>query len=139
MLPYTTYHIPETPEHKTGISGQWLWLIVRQPLLAPEEDLLQKISTALKADLTVDVLRVAFDPASPVPMSTMSNQQPRLVISFGVPPADLGLWIDMSRTGMCKLESMSFILTLPIDELAVNPNAKKALWNCMQTYMEERK
>lgn len=139
MLPYTTYHIPETPDRQTGISGQWLWLIVRQPLLPAEEDLLQKISTALKANLTADVLRITFDPSSPAPLSGMSNHQPRLVISFGVPPADLGLWIDMSRTGMCKLETMSFILTLPIDELAGNPNAKKALWNCMQTYMEEPK
>jgi len=139
MLPYTTYHIPESPDNQTGISGQWLWLIVRQPLLAAEEDLLQKISTALKADLTADVLRIIFDPSSPVPLSTMGHQHPRLVISFGVSPADLGLWIDMSRSGMCRLESMSFILTLAIDELAVNPNAKKALWNCMQTYMEELK
>lgn len=139
MLPYTTYHIPETPDRQTGISGQWLWLIVRNPLSAAEEDLLQKIATALKADLSADVHRITFDPAAPVSLSTMSNQQPKLVVSFGVPPADLGLWIDMSRTGMCKLESLSFILTLPIDELAGNPTAKKALWNSMLTYMEELK
>jgi hypothetical protein len=136
MLPYTTYHIPESAENKTGNSNKWLWMIVRQPLSAPEEDLLLKISTALKADFTTEVHCIPFQASTPVSLSATGIQHPRLIISFGAPPADLGIWVDLNRPGICTLESMSFILTLPVDALSGNTAAKKELWNCMQIYME---
>lgn len=112
-------------------------MIVRQPLSTAEEDLLLKISTALKADYKADVLFIPYSSSEATSLSAISHQQPRLIISFGVAPADLGLWIDMSRPGMCVLESYSFILTLPVDVLSANTGAKKELWNCMQNYMEQ--
>jgi hypothetical protein len=136
MLPYTTYQIPETSDNKTIISGKWLWMIVRQPLSPQEEDLLLKIAAALKADFVKDVVCLPQDAPEAVALPSSGTTEPRLIISFGTLPADLGIWIDLSRPGICLLESMTFILTIPIDKLATNTGAKKELWTCMQTFME---
>lgn len=138
MLPYTTYHIPETDDHQTANNKQWLWMIVRKPLSEPEKDLLIKISTALKADFDTDAWCMELGTKDAPSLSSMTGPKPGLVISFGVSPAELGLWIDLNRPGICTLESFSFILTIAPDALAEHAGAKKELWKCMQTYLESR-
>lgn len=138
MLPYTTYHIPETDDHKTAQSGQWLWMVFRKPLTETEKDLLLKISAALKADFESNVWCIEHGMDETASLSAMTGPKPGLVISFGVPPAEMGLWIDLSRPGICTLESFSFILTISPDALAEHAGAKKELWKCMQSYLENR-
>ena len=138
MLPYTTYHIPETDDHKTAHSDQWLWMVFKKPLSEPEKDLLLKISAALKADFETNVWCVEHGTDETAALSAVTGPRPRLVISFGVPPTELGLWIDLNRPGICTLESFSFILTISPDALAEHAGAKKELWKCMQTYLENR-
>ena len=138
MLPYTTYHIPETDDYKTADSAQWLWMVVRKPLSEPEKDLLLKISAALKADFETNVWCMEHSIEDSPSLSAVTGPKPRLVISFGVPPAELGLWIDLSRPGICTLELFSFILTIAPDALAEHAGAKKELWKCMQTYLETK-
>jgi hypothetical protein len=138
MLPYTTYHIPETDDNKTGQGAKWLWMVFRKPLSEPEKDLLLKISAALKADFETEVLCIlqGIDEASSI--SSVTGPKPGLIISFAVPPSELGLWIDLNQPGICTLESFSFILTIAPDALAGNAGAKKDLWKCMQSYLETR-
>ncbi len=42
----------------------------------------------------------------------MSPTKPKLIISFGVLPSELGFWIDLNRPGISILESCIFILTI---------------------------
>lgn len=138
MLPYTTYHIPETDDHKTGQGAKWLWMVFRKPLSATEKDLLLKISAALKADFETDVLCIEQGIEEAASMSSMTGPKPGLIISFGVPLSELGLWIDLNQPGICTLESFSVILTIAPDALAGHAGAKKDLWKCMQSYLEAR-
>ena len=132
MLPYTTYRIPETDKNQTEASDKWLWMIIRKPLTEADTELLLKISSALKADFSRDV-RFIQQPSNE---ASLSPTKPKLIISFGVLPSELGLWIDLHRPGMSLLESCIFILTLPVEELSKHAAAKKELWQSMQIFLE---
>jgi hypothetical protein len=97
---------------------------------------MQKISAALKADFKEDTLCYSFDSNTGIPLSDIHGSKPKLIISFGIPPASLGIWIDLQNQGMRVLESFSFILTLPLNALSTNANAKKELWKSMLNFMD---
>ena len=136
MLPYTTYRIPETDKNQTEALDKWLWMIIRNPLSEADKDLLLKISSALKADLTQDVYCLQQAPNDEISIASLGQIKPRLIISFGVKPSELGLWIDLPKPGIRLLESCIFILTLPVEELSKNAIAKKELWQSMQIFLE---
>ena len=127
MLPYTTYRIPETDKNQTEASYKWLWMIIRKPLTEADTELLLKISSALKADFSLDVRFIQQPPNEEISLASLSPTKPKLIISFGVLPSELGLWIDLHRPGMSLLESCIFILTLPVEELSKHAAAKKEL------------
>lgn len=136
MLPYTTYRIPETDKYQTEASAKWLWMIIRKPLTEADTDLLLKISTALKADFSLDVYCLQQPLNEEITLASLSQSKPKLIISFGVLPSELGLWIDLNRPGISLLESCIFILTLPVEELSKHAAAKKELWQSMQIFLE---
>jgi hypothetical protein len=136
MLPYTTYRIPETDKNQTEALEKWLWMVTCKPLTEADTDLLLKISSALKADLSQDVYCLQQAPNEGISISSLSQSKPKLIISFGVKPAELGLWIDLHKPGISFLESCIFILTLPVEELSKNAVAKKELWQSMQIFLE---
>lgn len=137
MLPYTTYRIPETDKNQTETSDKWLWMIIRKPLTEADTELLLKISSALKADFSLDVRFIQQPPNEEISLASQSPTKPKLIISFGVLPSELGLWIDLHRPGMSLLESCIFILTLPVEELSKHAAAKKELWQSMQIFLEQ--
>ena len=137
MLPYTTYRIPETDKNQTETSDKWLWMIIRKPLTEADTELLLKISSALKADFSRDVRFIQQPSNEEISLASLSPTKPRLIISFGVLPSELGLWIDLHRPGMSLLESCIFILTLPVEELSKHAAAKKELWQSMQIFLEQ--
>ncbi len=137
MLPYTTYRIPETDKNQTETSDKWLWMIIRKPLTEADTELLLKISSALKADFSLDVRFIQQPPNEEISLASLSQTKPKLIISFGVLPSELGLWIDLHRPGMSLLESCIFILTLPVEELSKHAAAKKELWQSMQIFLEQ--
>ena len=137
MLPYTTYRIPETDKNQTETSDKWLWMIIRKPLTEADTELLLKISSALKADFSHDVRFIQQPPNEEISLASQSPTKPKLIISFGVLPSELGLWIDLHRPGMSFLESCIFILTLPVEELSKHAAAKKELWQSMQIFLEQ--
>lgn len=136
MQPYTIYHIPEADNNKTENKVKWLWLVIRNPLKEEETDLLLKISGALKADFNEDVFCLQQPNGTSNSIASLGEGKPKLIISFGVPATELGLWIDVTRPGICVMESFTFILTLPVEELANNALAKKELWKSMQYFLE---
>ena len=136
MIPFTTYRIPEQDQNQTIAPDQWLLLAVPKPLSAAGLDLLQKISTALKADFNKEVLLVEMEPEGAFSLGNLKGHRLQLLIGFGVSPADLGLWIDMEKYGMRHLEGCTFIYTLPPDQLAEHAGAKKDLWRHMQLFLE---
>lgn len=136
MLPYTTYRIPETDKNQTEASAKWLWMLILKPLTEADTDLLLKISSALKADFSDDVYCFQKPPNEEISLPSLSQSRPKLIISFGVMPSELGLWIDLSRPGISLLESCIFILTLPVEELSIHAAAKKELWQSMQIFLE---
>ena len=138
MLPYTTYHIPESPNHQTGKEGKWLQMVVPAPVSGESLELLKKIASALKADFDHDVIVLEPDNEFQFSLRHMPINQAGLVISFGVSPDLIGIWIDLAKPGMCKLEKFTIILTLPPDSLSNHANAKKELWRCMQVYLESK-
>ena len=137
MLPYTTYRIPETDKNQTEASNKWLWMIIRKPLTEADTELLLKISSALKADFSHDVRFIQQPSNEEISLASLSPTKPKLIISFGVLPSELGLWIDLHRPGMSFLESCIFILTLPVEELSKHAAAKKELWQSMQIFLEQ--
>ena len=137
MLPYTTYRIPETDKNQTETSDKWLWMIIRKPLTEADTELLLKISSALKADFSHDVRFIQQPSNEEISIASLSPTKPKLIISFGVLPSELGLWIDLHRPGMSFLESCIFILTLPVEELSKHAAAKKELWQSMQIFLEQ--
>ena len=136
MLPFTTYNIPETSVRETPLPTKWLWIIVRSRLSPSDEDLLTKICSALKADFSNDVHQLSLDPDEKISITSMAEADPRLIISFGVLPSSLGIWIDLTSPGIRFLESYVFILTATPEELNNSPVAKKHLWNSMQLFLE---
>lgn len=136
MLPFTTYNIPESSSHKTPKVSQWLGIILDKPLNGPEEDLLKKICTSLKADFSKDVILVDDPVNEGASISLLHSANIKLVISFGVLPTKVGIWIDLANSGIRYLESFTFILTKPLTELSSHPVAKKQLWSSMQSFME---
>lgn len=134
MLPFPIYSIPETSYERIPSQGQWLCVVVGEALTAPNQDLMEKICLALKADLANDVFIQEIDPNHPISFHT--HNRFKLIISFGIKPAQLGIWIDLHTPGIKYLESYTFILTTTLTDLAQSPAAKKQLWNAMLTYLD---
>jgi hypothetical protein len=136
MLPFTTYSIPELPADKTASAGKWLLFISDQAFSSSQKELIQKIGIAVKADFEHDVFAWSQDSTTLASIQDLFHPALQLVISFGIAPRSIGLWIDLHTPGIRFLESFSFILTLPIAELEKNAAAKKELWKNMQLFME---
>ncbi len=137
MLPYTTYNIPENPEYNPPDSSKWLWILVNKSLTHEDNQLLEKITGALKADLNKDTYCQEVMIGQTISIAEISAIKPKLIISFGVAPSDVGLWIDLPQSGLTTLESFTFILTNSLDKLSGSNTAKKELWQSMQSYMEK--
>jgi hypothetical protein len=134
MLPFTTYNIPEEPIHKTPHPHQWLWIIVGKDFSAPEETLLQKICSALKADFQRDVfIHISNSHSTFLPSQ---HHQAKLIISFGVAPSQVGFWIDLNSPGHRLLNKSFFIYAPSLQDLDQSPTGKKHLWSSMQSFME---
>lgn len=138
MLPITTYNIPEPANSKIHIDLQWLCIVLEKPLSPTDEDLLKKICTALKADFQSEVVLINMQENESLSAVDFKHTNIKLMISFGVMPSRLGMWIDLTKPDIRFLESYTFILTKPLAELANNPAAKKQLWSGMQLFMESR-
>src|SRR5215510_3900455 len=136
MLPFTTYSIPEGTSNQTPHHDKWLYLVTASPLSDAQKLFLEKITTAVKASFTSDVLHINIENHPVVEWSRLHSPALKLIISFGVLPSRLGLWIDLANPGLRFLESTSFLLTIPVDQLESNANAKKELWKHMKLYME---
>jgi len=136
MLPYTTYTIPEASVNKTSPDGKWLLFITDTEFSSPQLDLLQKMGTALKAGMENDIQILVTSQLEELSISNLMNPSSRLLISFGILPKNINLWIDLASPGIRFLEAFTFILTLPIAELEKNATAKKELWKYMQMFME---
>lgn len=138
MLPYTTYNIPESLDIKPPSGDQWLWIIIDNEPGDEEKTLLAKISNALNADFEQDTYCLQIASGDTKSLAAYDGPKPKLMISFGVAPAALGLWIDLPKTGLLTLERFSFILTASLVSLAKSSNAKKDLWIAMQRFMESK-
>jgi hypothetical protein len=136
MLPYTTYHIPETNNSQTAQTPKWLWMVVPTDVSSENQEFLTKISAALKADFNQDVFFIKPDEHGLKSLGDIPGEKPKLIISFGILPENIGLWIDLAKPGMRVMEQYTFILTLTPEALNANAIAKKELWRWMQTYLE---
>ncbi|MEP6793945.1 MAG: hypothetical protein ABJB16_06445 [Saprospiraceae bacterium] len=138
MTPFTTYIIPETSNKETAKVVKWLWVVTDQPLLPSHEELLQKICEALKADFSHDVKVLVCHKDENIILSDLDTEYASLVISFGIEPSSLGIWIDLNNQGIRYLESYCFILTISLPELINQPAAKKQLWSSMQSFIHSK-
>ena len=138
MLPFTTYNIPEEAVQKTPHEGQWLCIALGKEISDAEKVLLEKICTALKSDLPSESLIMIIPPGKEISLSLATPNTIKLIISFGVPASQLGLWIDIPDQGYRRLNDLMFIYTLPLSDLEKSATAKKQLWSAMQLFMETR-
>lgn len=136
MLPFSTYIIPDRTTDETVQVTKRLIFVLNESPTEQQSDLIRKISAALKADFDQDVWISILLKESNLSLTDLVTPSIELIISFGVAPSTLGLWIDLSGSGIRFLEDFTFILSLPISELEKNANAKKTLWNHMQLFME---
>ena len=136
MPPFTTYNIPESPKRETTSSTNWLWIVTNQAISPPEEEILSKICQALKADFSSEVYLLVCDPGKSLSISDFETNHPSLILSFGIHPSALGIWIDLHQPGIRFLEAFTFILSVPLDELIQRPGSKKELWSSMQYYLQ---
>ena len=138
MLPFATYNIPETTIDKTAEDGKWLWILTGDKLSDDDNDLLQKICTALKASYPEEILLIDASTKEEYFFPSPYDHQLKLILSFGVQPARVGLWIDIQTQGIRFLESFTFIMTSSLKDLSRNPGLKKQLWASMQSFLEAR-
>jgi hypothetical protein len=136
-MSFTTYIIPESNKKQTESSGKKLWVITKHPLTIEHDDLLQKICQPLKAVYPADVYHLIHNSSEPVSIEAYSYLGIALIISFGIKPTDLGIFIDLDSPGIRHLESFSFILSSSLDDLLKQPSAKKQLWTSMQSFMKQ--
>lgn len=139
MLPFTTYSIPESVKNGFPKNEKWLCMLVDQALSDTDKELLNKISSALKADFDTDVYCFHHDNSNKnsIPDKDLSGM--KLIISFGVSPSVAGIWIDLPSPGLRILESCSIIRTVSLKILSGNAPAKKDLWSAMQEYSASMK
>lgn len=138
MLPFATYNIPESTKNRTAGEGKWLWILTATTLSEEDKDLLQKICTALKASYPDEVLLIEAPVKEENFFAHAHDNQLKLILSFGVQPAGIGLWIDIQSQGIRFLESFTFILTSSLKDLSRNPGLKKQLWASMQSFLEKK-
>ncbi len=137
MLPYTTYNIPESPEKTPPVSDKWLWIVTDQNCTDQDNELLEKIAAALNADFLQNAYCHQISSDQPLSLADIKGAKPRLIISFGVFPAALGLWVDLKKSGYLTMEGFTFILTSSLEKLAGSNSDKKELWQAMQLFMEK--
>lgn len=135
-MPFTTYLIPEPDKKETVLSSKWLWIVTDHELLPAHEELLHKICEALKANFTKDVHFMICHPSEPVSISVLNTNHTSLILSFGVAPSSLGIWIDLQNHGIRFMESLSFIFSPGLDELIQSTSSKKQLWSSIQSYLQ---
>ena len=135
MAPFTTYMIPETDNQKTVPSAKWLLIITNQAILPAHIELLQKICQALNADYSNNADIQVYNPTDVLSLSYRHSKNINLILSFGILPSQLGIWMDLEKPGIRFLESFSFILSVTLDELINHPTSKKQLWSSMQSYL----
>jgi len=135
MAPFTTYMIPETDNQKTGPSAKWLLIITNQAILPAHIELLQKICQALNADYSNNADIQVYNPTDALSLSYRHSKNINLILSFGILPSQLGIWMDLEKPGIRFFESFSFILSVTLDELINHPTSKKQLWSSMQSYL----
>jgi hypothetical protein len=138
MLPYTTYNIPENQEKPQPESGKWLWIIVDKNLSNEDKELLGKITSALKADFNDDAHCLQVEEEQSISLNEYFGRKPKLIISFGVSPSSLGLWVDLPKSGLLVLESYAFILSPTLEALSASNVAKKELWQSMKVFMASK-
>ena len=135
-MSFASYIIPEPDKKETPQSEKWLWIVIDRALSPQHEDLLQKICQALKADFSHDVYVFICNPAQPVLLSGLNIRNTSLILSFGILPSQLGIWIDLKSPGIRFLEAFGFILSVTLDELLNHPSAKKQLWSSIQSFLQ---
>lgn len=133
MTPVTIYNIPETEKGAFYKNGKWLLIALDRPPSPESKELLEKICSALKADHDQDTVTLIHSDENFYSIS----QDTRLVLSFGVDPSQMGIHIDLERTGIRFLESFAFILTGTLEDLSGSASLKKELWSCMKDFLEE--
>lgn len=136
MLPFPTYNIPDSPINETVTGMKRLIFITSEPPTASQNELITKISGALKIDFEKEALCHVLHSTNAGSIHGLITSETELVISFGVGPDTVGLWIDLQGAGIRFLEQFAFILTIPLAALEKNAHAKKILWNDMQHFME---
>lgn len=136
MLPYTTYIIPERQIDKTGTQGKWLWLLLRKPVPDEQIPLLEKISTALKADFRRDTYCLALEQHERITLHDYYEVTPTLILSFGLAPSEFGIWIDLPQYGIRFFDATTLIYAASLPELEKNASLKKELWKHMQQFLE---
>jgi hypothetical protein len=135
-MSFTTYLIPEPSKKKTAQTLKWLCIVSDHELLPAHDELLQRICQALKASYPEDVQVIRYSPSASITLSDLTTNHTSLILSFGLVPSALGLWIDLNSPGIRFLESFGFILSARLDELINQPSSKKQLWASMQSYMQ---
>ena len=135
MTPFTTYMIPEAANEETVQPGKWLLIIANQAILPAHNALLQKICQALNADYANNAEMQIYDASRALSPTIRHSKNIHLILSFGILPSQLGIWIDLDKPGIRFLESFSFILSVTFDELIHQPASKKQLWASMQSWL----
>ena len=125
-------------KERTAGEGKWLWIVTGNELSEEDKDLLQKICSALKASYPDEILLIDAGAREENFFPSTSGNEPKLILSFGVAPARIGLWIDIQSQGIRFLESFTFILTSSLKDLSRNPGLKKQLWASMQSFLEKK-
>ena len=136
MLPFPTYNIPDSLINETDTGPKRLIFLTSQPPTASQSELITKISGALKIDFEKEALCHVLHSLNAVSIQGLFTSETELVISFGVKPDTVGIWIDLQGAGIRFLEQFAFILTISLADLEKNANAKKILWGDMQHFME---
>ncbi|NND09033.1 MAG: hypothetical protein HKN87_21890 [Saprospiraceae bacterium] len=128
------YAIPTSSAPQTrGDLDKKIWIVLDSGENGKAQlSLLERILQAVGKSLSDDTCTLLYQ-QEPFHLSRlMAAHRPKLVLSFGVPPIDLGLNIRGKPYKQVKMQGTQFLFVDGMEKLASDQEAKKNLWAILQ-------
>lgn len=128
------------PEHSVferaeGNFARRLWVLaLAEPAFsAANRDFLSKVLAAANFNFEKDTLFAEIPASEPVNFSTdLKRKQPDYVLVFGLPPAQLGLTIDLSLYHPLVFYGATWLFADALSVLEPDKNRKGLLWSALK-------
>lgn len=111
----------------------WILALAEPPFAAANRDFLAKVLAAVQLNFEKDTLFAEIPASEPFNFSTdLKHKQPEYVLVFGLPPAQLGLTIEMSLYRPVLFYGATWLFADALSVLEPDKNRKGQLWSALK-------